>query len=225
MRNSIKKRYRSIYLLGITMMSMALLASCDDEGAEYVDELDTIVTRYDESFDFEGVQTYVMPDTVVYVPEVSIKSESREEFDEAVLKQVAENFEKMGYIRLEENADGSEDPDVIVTISLMERDIYAVYPYPGAWYDYWDWYDWGYWGFPWIGPGYSPYYPPYWGVYSYSTGTLVVDMIQPVQIDEENHVPVIWNGLFNGIASYGLNERMLNGIDQIFEQSPYLSQE
>jgi len=207
------------------MMSMAFLASCDDEGAEYVDELDTIVTRYDESFDFEGVQTYVMPDTVVYVPEVSIKSESREEFDEVVLKQVAENFEKMGYTRLEENADGSEDPDVIVTISLMERDVYAVYPYPGYWYDYWAWYDWGYWGFPWIGPGYSPYYPPYWGVYSYSTGTLVVDMIQPVQIDEENHVPVIWNGLFNGIASYGLDERMLEGIDQMFEQSPYLSQQ
>ena len=223
MRKSIKKEVQRIFLLGLAILVTMTFPSCDEEGAEYIDELDTIVTRYDETFDFSTIKTYVMPDTVIYVPEVSIQSDSRKEFDRAILQQVAENFEKLGYTKLEEGETKVSDPDAIVTLTIMENDVYAVYPYP--WYNYWGWYDWAYWGYPWIGPGYSPYYPSYWGVYAYSTGTLVIDMIQPVQIEQENHVPVVWNGLFNGIASYGMDERMLEGIDQMFEQSPYLSQE
>jgi hypothetical protein len=223
MRKSVKKNVQRIYLLGLALIFGASFSSCEQEGAEYIDELDTIVTRYDDSFDFTTVNTYVMPDTIIYVPEVSIKSDSREEFDRAILQQVAQNFENLGYVRLEEGESESVDPDVIVTLTIMENDVYAVYPYP--WYNYWAWYDWGYWGYPWIGADHSPYYPAYWGVYAYSTGTLVLDMMQPVQIEQETRVPVVWNGLFNGIASYGLDDRMLEGIDQMFEQSPYLSQE
>lgn len=216
------KTKTKLLLIIAVIFGIGTLTCCEEEGAKYVDDLDTIITRYDDSFDFSTVKTYVMPDTVVYVPEVSIDSEKRAEFDAAVLKQLADNFEKLGYTRLVEG-DDSVDPDVIVTATVIENDVHAVYPYP--WYDYWYWFDWPFWGLPGIGPGWYPQYPPYWGVYSYTTGTLVVDMMQPVSIEQDKQIPVVWNGIFNGIASIGLSDRMLDGINQMFEQSPYLSQE
>ena len=208
----------------LLIAGMFCLLSCEREGPEYVDELDVVATRHDKNVDFSTVKTYVMPDSVVYIPEKEEYTDSDKEFDEAVLQRVEQNLESLGYERVDESQNGTIQPDVVITLILIERNTTAVYSWgTDPWYDWWGWYDWGYWGYPWIGPGWSPYYPVSWGSYSYTTGTLIVDMLQPME-QEEREINVLWNGVFNGIQTLGLSDRMLMGVDQMFDQSPYLSQ-
>lgn len=209
----------------LLFLSLGMLSSCEDEGAEYIDELDLVVTRYNNDYDFTGNQTYLMPDTIIHVPEKSEFSLQDSLFDQAVLNRVESNMEALGYVRVVESSEGEESPHLVLTLTLIDRNYFGIYGWEfSPWYSYWSWYDWGYWGYPWIGPGWYPYYPIYWGSYGYSTGSLVVDMLQPQQEGVENHIPVLWNGIFKGAYSIGLNERMLKGVDQMFDQSPYLSQ-
>ena len=88
--------------------------------------------------------------------------------------------------------------------------------YPGYWYP-------GYWGGNWGGGWYYPY--PI--TYSYSTGSLLADMINLKNAPEgqKEKLTVVWNayisGLLGGSGSLNVN-RTTTAINQAFTQSPYL---
>ena len=63
------------------ILGMFCLLSCEQEGPEYVDELDVVATRYDKNVDFPTVKNYVMPDSVVYIPKKESYTDSDKEFD------------------------------------------------------------------------------------------------------------------------------------------------
>ena len=79
------------------------------------------------------------------------------------------------------------------------------------WYDYWCWYypyycGWG-WGYP--------------SVSSYTTGTLVMTLVA----DGDDYIDPsrVWTGAATDCSPAPYNTtRVNNGIDQAFEQSPYL---
>ncbi|MCK5454961.1 MAG: DUF4136 domain-containing protein, partial [Calditrichia bacterium] len=62
--------------------------------------------------------------------------------------------------------------------------------------------------------------------YSFSTGTVLITMIDPAKWDPGNPVnSPVWGGTLNGLTGdtrAGISTRIRNGIDQAFAQSPYL---
>ena len=100
-------------------------------------------------------------------------------------------------------------------VSIITRTTY-VYSY--SWWYYYP----GYWGYP----GYSYYYP--WGTYmgSYEEGALIIDLADLKNIDQSNKlIDALWAAMIGGVLSNNdglIDKRLIDQIDQAFEQSPYL---
>jgi hypothetical protein len=152
-----------------------LLFSCYPGGPEYVEDMDLVATKYDSTFNFSNVITYIMPDTVmpVYDPDHPEDAEPiNKQLQKLILDEMADQFDQLGYERIFDTINGY--PDAYVTISSFTS------TYIGYYYDYW-YYWWGYYPYwpPYWG-GYYPYYP--WGgayMYSYTTGTVLFQMMDP----------------------------------------------
>jgi hypothetical protein len=105
----------------------------------------------------------------------------------------------------------------VVAAITTETNVYWGY----VWWGYWGWYP--YWPVGW-GASSNWYYPGYWYPYSYSTGTLMVGMVDGTAPAAEERVPLIWTAAVNGVlADASTNLAVATaGIDQAFQQSPYL---
>ena len=189
-----------------------ILFSCYPGGAEYVDELDVVGTKYVKEFDFSKTKTYALPDTIYEIKDSDDPSENvpvRKDLNKVIVNTIVQNMTDLGYTRLTDTLNGF--PDVFV-MPFVTSTTFVGY----NWYPYWGW-GWG-WGW---------YYPPGWGsTYSYETGTLFIDMLDSKSYDEEdNTYQAVWhagcNGLVQGSDQYK-NERVERMINQSFEQSPYL---
>lgn len=114
-------------------------------------------------------------------------------------------MESLGWTRV--NVDAN--PDMLLTPAAWETTTITYY------YDYWYWWWGGYY------PTY-PYYPPVYG-YSYTTGTLLMNLIDPAQTGANDHPIPQWTGALNGVMNdvYD-NTRVTKLINQAFTQSPYL---
>jgi len=205
----------------ITALAMMLaLAGCYPDESASIDDLDIVLTTYDSTFDFSGIATYIMPDTVIAILDPDNPSNNKEydhAYDAVMLSEVAGQFADLGYERLTDTL--LQKPDAGVMLSVISTTYSGAYLYD--WYYYWGYYP--YWP-PYYGSGYGYYYP--WAVtYNYSVGTLIVTMIdlksgQAVQTDS---VSVVWMGVVNGLAEGSdISSRVKSGIDQMFIQSPYL---
>jgi hypothetical protein len=201
-------------------MSMALAAalltlmSCTPGSEISVQESDVVATIYDPNVDFSGIDTYQMPDTINHILEEGVTDDKvSRKYDQEILDLIAANLNARGFQRIDE---GSPDtPDVVVFVSATAiTNWYAYSYYPGGY--------WGYGGWGW----YYPYYPA-WGVsYAYTTGTLIVDMVNVNEPDSENKTfPNYWRGVCNGVlddVESSKVRRFTDSINQLFIQSPYL---
>jgi hypothetical protein len=190
------------YLLGIIF----LLVSCYPEGIEYYEDTDLVFTNYLESYDFTSQGNYSMPDKIVKVTGNLTEGENpeyvKEPYNTQILNLIEDHMTNLGWNKV----DVPEDADVVLFPAVWTNTT-VVY-----WYDYWCWY--------------YPYYYCGWGYYypyttSYTTGTMVMALIPT---DESVEPVSVWTGAINGLMSgnYDLT-RVTNGIDQAFEQSPYLN--
>src|SRR5690606_22807952 len=103
-----------------------------------------------------------------------------------ILAQIDENMEDLGY----QQVDVSADPDLLLTPAAWETTT-IVYCY-----DYWYWW----WGGYYPGSGSCPgYYPGY--VSAYSAGTLVMGLIEPVEVGADGKPLIQWTGAVNGILT------------------------
>jgi hypothetical protein len=131
------------------------------------------------------------------------------EYDDDILALIAANLDARGFQRMDENSPDSSDVRVVVSATTVAN-WYAYSYYP--WYGGWGWY--------------YPYYPT-WGVsYAYTTGTLIVDMVNPSEADPvEQTFPNYWRGVVNGVlddVESSKVRRFTDSINQLFIQSPYL---
>lgn len=126
-----------------------------------------------------------------------------------------------GYTRISEK----EDADLGLQVSYVASTYYFQgYYNDGPWWGYYPgyWYP-GYWGGNWGGGWYYPY--PI--TYSYSTGSLLADMVNLKNAPEgqKEKLTVVWNayisGLLGGSSNLNVN-RATTAINQAFTQSPYL---
>ena len=191
----------------ISILVLALsLASCYPGGIEYYEDTDVVYTDYELDHDFSAMSTYSMPDNVVMISGDIIDGEDpefiKEPYNTQIINRIAENMADLGWTRVDDPVDADL---VLFPASWTNTTIYY-------WYDYWCWYypyycGWG-WGYP--------------SVSSYTTGTMVMTLVA----DGEEYVEPfrVWTGAINGLLSGANNiNRIYKGIDQTFEQSPYLA--
>ena len=193
---------RNLIYLGIIL----LLGSCYPEGPEYYEDLDLVYTNYDEEYNFVSKGTYSIPDKIVKISGILAGGDDPEFVKEPMATQMLlkmeANMTALGWVKTDDPADA----DVVLFPAVWTNT--TVY----YWYDYWCWYypyycGWG-WGYP--------------SVSSYTTGTLVMTLVAdgPEYIEPSR----VWSGVINGLLSGAYNTtRVNNGIDQAFEQSPYLN--
>ena len=198
-------------LLLMAAMPVVLL-SCYPAGPDYVEDLDVTYTTHRTDFDFQSKSTYAMPDQIVVDVEIEDGDTTyifmKDIFADPILAAIDDNLQSLGW----EKVTLAQQPDVVVTPAGIKSTTYF--------YSYW--YDWWYGG--WYG-GWGWYYPPYYTVSSYTTGTMLITMADP-NVDEDspiNESQAAWimagNGLFTG--DYDL-DRVIDAIDEAFDQSPYL---
>jgi len=189
-----------------------VLLSCYPAGPEYVEDVDVTYTTYDQKFDFQSRGTYAMPDKIVVDVEIEDGDTTyiymKDVFATPILAAIDDNMKANGWAKV--GLAGT--PDVVVTPAGISSTTYF--------YSYW--YDWWYGG--WYG-GWGWYYPPYYTVSSYTTGSMIITMADPnVGTDNPiNQSQTAWiavgNGLFSG--AYDIS-RVTKAIDEAFDQSPYL---
>lgn len=217
-----------VFLLPI---SVAIFA-CRPEYDATIEELDLAITKFDESQNFDELNTYYLYDTIIYVTddEDATPPDINKGHGSHILAQVRGNLESLGW---QENNDtiGGVQADASILISVLETDVNFYYY---GWWDWWYWYPWYpyaytssyWWGYP-IWP--SPIYPNY----GYTVGTVLIDMVNVNKIkgpdlnDDNPHIeiPVVWTGAVNGILSgsdKNIENRLTEEIEQVFKQSSYL---
>ena len=198
-------------LLLMAAMPVVLL-SCYPAGPDYVEDLDVTYTTFNDKFDFKSRSTYALPDKIVVDVEIEDGDTTyiymKDVFADQILAAIDDNMQSRGW----EKVEIFDQPDVVVTPAGLKSTTYF--------YSYW--YDWWYGG--WYG-GWGWYYPPYYTVSSYTTGTMLITISDP-NVDEGspiNESQAAWvmaaNGLFTG--DYNLT-RVTHAIDEAFNQSPYL---
>jgi len=205
---------RKIYSLA-TVVLLTVLFGCYPGGAEYIDEYDIVYSNYDKTYDFAGKGTYSLPDKVMKITgnAVSINPQPPEYIKDVyafpILARIDANMQALGWTKVAANAN----PDVQVLPAAWES---TTIIYGGYWGGYWCWY------YPYYCGGGGWYYP-YTPVATYSTGTLVMTMVDPNTESTDGSKRVTWTGAINGllVGSYDGN-RIDRGIDQAFAQSRYL---
>lgn len=204
---------KRLLILLLTGLLAQFMVGCYPEGADNVEDYDVAITNYDKAVDFTAFTDFAIPDTIVY-----FSNDKNATVDPQVQQQIVElvktNFENRGYTPTNDKTTAS----FIVTISAFSNVNYAYYI--DNWYNNWNWY-WGWWG---NNPFY-PYYPWYpVSVYSYRTGSIVIDMIS-TEKRADDKANVVWSGIADGLLQ-GSNNFVLNRINkeinQCFVQSPYL---
>jgi hypothetical protein len=196
----------------ILLFIITVLAACNPGGPEDYEDFDAIYTVYEQQYDFDVKSTFAMPDAIV----VDVQIENGDTIYEfmsplyasPILQSIQRNMEANGWTRV----SVAENPDLLLTPAGISSTTYF--------YSYWyDWWYGGYWGW------YGWYYPPYYTVSSYTTGSLVMILSDPNLAEQSpiNRGPALWIGVANGllVGNYNIN-RVTNGIDQAFLQSPYL---
>ncbi len=187
------------------------LAGCYPQGPEFTEDLDVVYTNFDPEFDFPGHNTYAMPDQIVTDVQITNSGDTIYEYmkpiyADQILARIDANMAALGWSKV----DVSANPDVL----MMPAGISSTTYFYSYWYCWW--YG-GYYG------GWGWYYPPYYTVSSYTTGSLIMTMSDPTVDSPINRSATAWIGAMNGLLSGNGNiNRALDGIDQAFEQSPYL---
>ncbi len=193
----------------LTAVVGVFLLGCYPAGPEYVEDLDVVYSTYDEVYDFKSKGTYSLPDKIVTDVKIDNGDTTyvymKEKFATPILQSIESNMSALGW----DKVNIQNDPDVLVTPAAMSTTTY----YYSYWYDWW--YG-GYYG------GWGWYYPPYYSVSSYTTGSLIITMADPNLDNAINKSPTVWIAAANGLTGSNDINRAIKGIDQAFAQSPYL---
>lgn len=195
----------------------ATVVACYPGGPEYIEDFDfTYTHNYNNDFDWadKTKNVYVMPDTVMELSDPTNSPKPLGNQDE-ILKKVADNLANYGFVRELDTAQVKNSDFVVIVSNVRSNNYY--YTWWGGGWDYW-----GGWGW-----GGCCYYPPVTTVGNYRTGSLIVEIINVDELNQnEETIPIIWQGVGEGLfegSAQNIKSRTLKSIDQMFKQSPYLN--
>jgi hypothetical protein len=191
----------------------ALVSACS-WGPSMDETRDQILTiaRKTEAVDFSKFSSFAITDSITVVNDGK-KTRLSDNTAELIIAQVVVNMNKYGYTQVQ----ADENPDLLIDIAYIQRT--NTYMYPGYWTD-WDWWwDWN--GYPWY--GWDPYYPYQMPVFisSYTTGSVVIEIADVVNVANESTVPVVWHGLVREILNgQHTQQELVSSIDEVFTILP-----
>ncbi len=208
------------------LLAAVVLTACQKEpnlselSSDYV-----VYTDYDTKANFSQYSTYYLPDSVLVIGASGKATYWKDEKADFILGVLENNMSQRGFDVAEKEA-----AELGLQVSYIENTQYFVSNpindwwwwggYPGYWGT-------GYWGGYWDS-WYYPYYPVYPVVYSYSTNSFVVELVdlnKDTDVDGKKRLEVLWNSYMVGAkggsaqANKNLVERAIN---QAFAQSPYI---
>lgn len=210
---------KTIQLLGV-LFAIAILSSCYNtpDTAGLSSEL-VVVTDTDVDIDFtsDAYETFYISDSILKLNTGIVESKfifSPE--SDNIINRIVDNMKARGFTRLEgptaSNPLGTADIAIITTAMSVTNTGQSCYGWWG-----------GYPGWGWYGGGYYPYCT----TYKYDTGNFTIEMLDkkatPVEVGKLN---VMWTNVnFGSLNSNDdINEeRVLNSINQAFNQSPYIT--
>jgi hypothetical protein len=209
MKNKIFKL--KILLLATIAISVMVFSSCFNDYGLTESDYDIVLTLNDTSADFTTYKTFIIPDSVVQLG----GSGGNAQYNSIMLNTFVNQLESKGYTRV--YPSDTVRADLVALISTTTTNNYVI---TTDFWSYWGWYGWGSY-YPW-GPGYS--YPPVYAGYSFTTGTMLMNLIDIAKSDTTNKkVATVWLGALNGVLeSDNVSERIVNGVNQAFTQSPYI---
>jgi hypothetical protein len=196
------------YLLIIAVIIFTACESIpdyDDLSSEFV-----VSTNLDDNAVFSDYKTFYISDTVVNLGGEDADSLWIDDDAKQLVKRVKDNMAARGYTYVQRH----QHPDLGMQMGAVN--VLNINIYPGWWGGYpgWGWYPWGYY----------PYYYPWTTVYTYNTGTIILDTYDVKNADDTGTYRAVWNiTSFGALGSDSVNlQRGENSIDQGFEQSPYI---
>ncbi len=192
----------------LTCLIGFFLFGCYPDGPDYVEDFDVVLTYFQDDYNFSSKNTYARPDRIVKITGNVQEGEDPVFIPDAtatlILAKIDANMASLGWNLVEID----EDPDLLLTPASMETTTITYY------YDYWYWW----WGGYYPGWGYPPYY-----VSAYSTGTLIMGLVDPTVVGANGNAISQWTGALNGVLTNSYDANRINAlIDKAFAQSPYL---
>ena len=183
-----------------------------DSDGEYL-----VYTSPAKDVTFSDFRTFDIADSVLVIGQTKKPYYSKSNNALALIQAYRTNMENLGYIYLPSNPDAQLG--IQVTYAEDTQKFVQYYDDPYWWLDYPGYWPAGYWG-NWTG-----WYYPYPVVYTYTTNALITDMVDLTAGEQNGKLKIVWSCYIGGPASASINydvKRMINAVDQAFEQSPYL---
>lgn len=173
----------------------------------------TLTAAYkSETADFSKFQTYAITDSISVVYNGK-KFRLKNDTTDMIIGQVVQNMNKYGYTMV----DAENAPNLIVDIAYIQSTNTTIYP--GYWNN-WSWW-WDYYYYPW--GSWYPYYPYNMPtvVSSYTTGSVIIEIADMINVASESNVPVVWHGLIRNILN-GTHTKaeLLSSINEVFTILP-----
>ena len=166
---------------------------------------------------FSDYRTFDIADSVLVIGQTKNPYYSKSNNALALIQAYRTNMENLGYIYLPSNP--AAQLGIQVTYAEDTQRFVQYYDDPYWWLDYPGYWPANYWG-NWTG-----WYYPYPVVYTYTTNALIADIVDLTAGEQNGKLKIIWSCYIGGPASASINydvKRMINAVDQAFEQSPYL---
>lgn len=202
------KHYTKLFLILAAMLS-GCLSSPDFDELSY----DFIVsTNVDKKANFKQYKTYYISNRVVNIGGQGADSLLTGPAAQQLIETVKTNMAASGYQLVTKAAQ----PDLGLTLSVVKIENLVVDYWPGWWDSYWPWCYWGCY----------PYYYTWSSVYSYSTGTMILNMYDLKNAPADAKITGLWNITALGSLGSSATENLQRGVDAInqgFLQSKYLN--
>lgn len=198
--------------------AVVLGVACYPGDPTSIQEFDAVLTVRNPNYAFSADLSFYMPDTIVQInaddPDAIDISRA---FDDEILAAVRQELLDLGWTELSDgDVDGGAVPDLVVgnLVSATENTQWWVSDPGYCWDPFWCW---------------GWYWPPVVTVTSYDVGSYFVVMavaegLTAPGLDDE--LEIAWSGAANGLLASTTQanvDRLIDGIAQMFAQSPYLS--
>jgi hypothetical protein len=192
-----------------------LLGSCIKEPQNNLttEESRIYITNYDTGARFTSYRTFNIADSVAVIRNNQLQAGEQTSIDVQVINAIASALQSRGFVKVARN----QNPDLGVFVNRITNtstNVVSYTDYNGYYGSYRDPYYWNY-------PGYSYYFPTYYGVYQTSENALTIDIFDLKNGTQNNQLRAVWSGLIrgSGIFNSGSAESQ---VAALFSQSPYL---
>ena len=195
-----------------------LAVACQMEPYTDSDNEYLVYTTPGKGVNFASYQTFDLVDSLLVIGQSAKPEYSQSNNALALIQAVRTNMENLGYIYTPSNPDA--DLGIQMTFVIKTERYVQYYNDPYWWLDYPGYWSPGFWG------NYTGFYYRYPVTYTYSTNSLMIDMVNlttPQTGDEA--LEVIWSAFLGGPAGFGPVsdlDKMKASINQAFAQSSYL---